>query len=198
LDGGINKDQILPWCRRAVTATVIAVPAPVEDMTGETAEEPQDAPPGPPQKMGPAFYGALALVGFLVLMVVFLNYPAAKASAGMQMTKTTWALQSYTDNTGIFIPALSGAGVSARFGSDGTLAGSAGCNHYSAGYSTKDYSLTISDVTSTLMFCQDPGVMEQESAFLADLPKAASFRVDESSLRVYDSAGKPLLVFIPS
>jgi heat shock protein HslJ len=165
-------------------------------MTIEDSGDSPEVSSAPPEKMGLAFYGALALIGFLVLMVVFLNYPAAKASAGTLLTRNNWTLQSYIDGTGILIPAMSEPVVSARFGSDGTLRGSAGCNQYSGVYTTKEYSITISNTISTLMFCQGPGVMDQESAFLSDLPRAASFRVDESSLRVYDAAGKPLLVFI--
>jgi heat shock protein HslJ len=166
-------------------------------MTEEPGEDPEGVASGPPEKMGPAFYAALALIGLLVLMVVFLNYPAARASAGTLLTHNTWTLQYYTDKTGILIPALSGAAVSARFGNDGTLSGSAGCNQYSGRYSTKEYSVNITGTASTLMYCPGPGIMDQESAFLIDLPRAASFRVDESSLRVYDATGKPLLVFIP-
>jgi heat shock protein HslJ len=166
-------------------------------MTDDPDREPQDAPAVPPEKMGLAFYAALALVGILVLIVVFLNYPAVKASAGTLMTQTNWTLQSYTDKTGILIPALSGRGVTARFARDGSMTGSAGCNQYAASYSTRDYSINITDTVSTLMFCTEPGVMDQESAYLEDLSKAASFRVDESFLKMYDNAGKPLMVFIP-
>jgi heat shock protein HslJ len=166
-------------------------------MTDDPDREPQDAPAVPAEKTGLAFYAALALVGILVLMVVFLNYPAVKASAGTLMTQTNWTLQSYTDKTGILIPALSGRGVTARFARDGSMTGSAGCNQYAASYSTKDYSINITDTVSTLMFCTEPGVMDQESAYLEDLSKAASFRVDESFLKMYDNAGKPLMVFIP-
>jgi heat shock protein HslJ len=167
-------------------------------MTDEPDRETREAPAGQPEKMGPAFYAALALVGILVIMVVFLNYPAAKASAGTLMTQTNWTLQSYTDKTGILIPALSGRGVSARFARDGSMTGSAGCNQYAASYSTKDYAINITNTVSTLMFCTEPGIMDQESAFLVDLPKVFSFRVDESFLKMYDDDGKLLMVFIPA
>jgi heat shock protein HslJ len=166
-------------------------------MADDPDRENPDAPAGPPEKMGLAFYAALALVGILVIMVVFVNYPATKASAGTLMTRTNWTLQSYTDKTGILIPALSGSGVSARFARDGSMTGSAGCNQYAASYSTRDYAINITNTASTLMFCTEPGIMDQESAFLVDLLKAASFRVDESFLRMYDDTGKPLMVFIP-
>jgi heat shock protein HslJ len=167
-------------------------------MADDPDREPENAPEGPPEKMGLAFYAALALVGILVIMVVFLNYPATKASAGTLMTQTNWTLQSYTDKTGILIPALSGGGVSARFARDGSMTGSAGCNQYAASYSTRDYTINITNTVSTLRFCTEPGIMDQESAFLEDLIKADSFRVDESFLKMYDDDGKPLMVFIPS
>jgi heat shock protein HslJ len=160
-------------------------------------DSPDNAPPAPPQKMGLSFYLTLALIGFLVLMVVFLNEPAARANAGMVMTQTNWTLQSYTDATGIHIPVISGNKVTARFDKDARITGSAGCNWYSAAYQTLDYSINISGNSSTKMFCQGPGVMEQESAFLADLTRVSFFRVSETSLKFYDAAGKTVLVFVP-
>jgi heat shock protein HslJ len=160
-------------------------------------DSPEAVLPAPPEKMGLSFYAALALIGLLVLMVVFLNEPAARANAGMTMTQTNWTLRSSTDTTGIHIPVISGNNVTARFGKDGRVTGSAGCNRYAGAYQTLDYSITISNTSSTKMFCQDPGVMEQESAFLADLSGASSFRVSETSLKLYDAAGNAVLVFVP-
>jgi len=175
-------------------------------MTDDSRAGPDDSsadaleimPQGPPEKMNPGFYAALVLIGVLVLMVVVLNYPAARANAGMMMTGTNWTLHTYTDATGIHIPAITGSSVTARFSLDGKVAGSAGCNRYAATYQTHDYSINFSGTSSTKMYCQEPGIMTQESAFLADLSEASSFRVSESTLKLYDAAGKPVLVFIPA
>jgi heat shock protein HslJ len=174
-------------------------------MTDESPAGAGDSPPGdpdnfpdaPPEKMGLAFYAALALIGCLVLMVLVLNYPAVRANAGMVMTQTNWTLQSYTDAAGIAIPVITGSIVSAQFSPDGSVTGSAGCNRYAATYQTHDYSINISGTSSTKMHCQEPGIMNQESAFLADLSEASSFRVSQSSLKFYDNAGKTMLVFVP-
>jgi heat shock protein HslJ len=156
-------------------------------------------PQGPPEKMNPGFYAALVLIGILVLMVVIVNYPAARANAGVTMTRTNWTLQSYTDATGIHIPVITGSDVTARFDSgEGRMSGRSGCNWYSALYSTKDYTITLSPESKTDMGCYDTGIMEQESAFLADLSKVSSFRVSESALKFYDAAGKVVLVFVPA
>jgi len=163
-----------------------------------TIDDQEITPSGPPEKMGLSFYAALALIGILVLMVVFLNYPAVRANAGALMAQTNWTLQSYTDATGIHIPVISGSNVTARFGQDGRVTGSAGCNGYSALYATKDYAINLSFESVTSMLCWDPDIRDQESAFLADLSEASSFRVSESSLKFYDAAGKTVLVFVPA
>jgi heat shock protein HslJ len=88
--------------------------------------------------------------------------------------------------------------VTARFGQDGRVTGRSGCNWYAATYTTKDYAINLSFESVTQMLCGDPGIMDQESAFLADLSRASSFRVSESSLKFYDAAGKAVLVFVPA
>jgi heat shock protein HslJ len=164
-----------------------------DEVTG--TGEIQPASP-PPEKMGLSFYAALGLIGVLVVMVVLINYPAQKAMAGTTMTQTNWTLQSLEDNTGILVPAMSGTEVTAAFDREGRLSGNAGCNNYFAAYTTKDYQLTITGIGSTKMFCSGPGVMQQESAFLADLGRASSFRVSDSFLKFYDASGKTVLVFV--
>jgi heat shock protein HslJ len=152
----------------------------------------------PPEKMGLSFYAALGLIGILVLMVVVLNYPAARANAGITMAQTNWTLQSLVDTTGILIPAMSGTDVTATFDREGRMSGNAGCNRYTATCQTRDYNINISSISATERLCTDPGVMQQESAFLADLGKTSSFRVSESYLKFYNDAGKPVLVFVPA
>ena len=105
-----------------------------------------------PQKMGLAFYGALALVGVLVFLIVFFNVPGIRASAGMLLTQNTWTLQSYVDASGVLSPAITGTPITARFGTDGKVRGSSGCNQYSANYTTRDLAISISPPVMTDMF----------------------------------------------
>jgi len=175
-------------------------------MTDESPAGAGDSPPGspdnladrPPEKMGLGFYASLALIGCLVLMVLVLNYPAARANAGIMMARTNWTLQTYTDAAGSHIPAQSGTEVTAMFGSDGRMTGTSGRNRYFATYTTRDYQISITGIGSTKMFCHGPGIMEQESAFLEDLSETSSFRVSESSLKFYDANGKTVLFFVPA
>ena len=53
--------------------------------------------------------------------------------------------------------------------------GSAGCNPYATTYQVQGNTLTISSLSITGQLCTEPpGIMEQETAYLAALPKAPS------------------------
>lgn len=138
---------------------------------------------------------AIALLGCLVLLVVFVNVPGIRSSAGLTMTRTDWQLQSYADATGILVPALTDPAVTLRFGKDGSVTGTAGCNRYAATYMTRDYSINITNLAGSVMYCPGPGVMAQEDAYLADLTATTDFRLTDTSLKTFGKTGTPLLVF---
>jgi heat shock protein HslJ len=189
--------------KKRVRETVIALPVRVLPMTDKAVEESLDTkkPPTeedlikPPQKMGLAFYSALALVGVLVLLIIIVNVPGIRASAGITLTRSGWTLQSYADKTGDLIPAMNGTEVTAKFGADGSMSGSAGCNQYAARYTMRDFAITISSLATTMMYCENKDIMQQESDYIKDLGKAVEIRISESTLNLYDTTGKPLLVF---
>ena len=148
--------------------------------------------------MGLGFYAAFGLVLLLVLIIVVGNYGVIRPDAGSELTRNNWTLKYLQDKTGVVIPAMSGSGeVTAQFDKDGRVSGHSGCNWYASAYSTKDRSITITPESVTTMLCWEPGVMEQESAYLADLSAAASFRMGGTSLYFADSSGRTVLVFVP-
>ena len=166
----------------------------------ELVEEPVDEeeipePEKPEEKMGPGFYLVLALVGFLVIFILVVNVPGIHASAGSTMVQDNWTLVSYADPSGVLVPVLSGTTVTARFGSDGRVFGSAGCNQYSGVFSLKDYAVSVSNVTATEMYCTQAGIMAQETMYLDDLGNVSLFRAGTGYLKLYDGTGKTLLVF---
>ena len=149
-----------------------------------------------PQKMGLAFFGALALIGVLVFLIVFMNVPGIRASAGLLLTQNTWTLKSYVDQEGILVQVITGLPVTARFSTDGKVSGSAGCNKYNANYTMQNLAISVSQPVITGTYCENPVVMQQESAYLNDLSKAVEIRVTEANLNLYDQTGKPVLMFI--
>ena len=151
----------------------------------------------PEEKMPRGFYPALALIGILVILILVLNVPGTRASAGSALSEGNWTLQSYANATGTLLPVTPGSAVTARF-TDGRVSGSAGCNRYSGTYSVNELLITVTNPVSTEMFCPGPGIMEQETAYLGDLKKASSFRVGPGYLKIYDHTGNPLLEFAPA
>jgi heat shock protein HslJ len=157
-----------------------------EDKTGVTES----------QTRGPAFYGALALVGVLVLLILFFNVSGIRASSGKLLTQNTWTLQSYVDANGVLVPAINGAPVTAKFRTEGSMIGSGGCNMYNASFTTKDLAISISQPYMTEIYCENSRIMQQESAFINDLSQAVELRVSESNLNLYDKTGKIVLMFV--
>jgi heat shock protein HslJ len=110
---------------------------------------------------------------------------------------TPWKLVSYVAADGSASGALAGTEVTATFRA-GRLTGSAGCNSYSGTYQLAGSAITISGVAGTLRFCAvPPGVMEQESAYLAALGRVAKFDIAGETLTLRDQAGSALLSYVP-
>jgi len=100
-----------------------------------------------------------------------------------------WDATAFLQRDAVSSP-LPGTEVTAVFGEDGTLAGTAGCNTYRATYEIDGAAITIGEPVATKKACTTPeGVMEQEQAYLAALPRAASYRVEGSTLSLLTAEG---------
>ncbi|WP_343390200.1 META domain-containing protein, partial [Candidatus Amarobacter glycogenicus] len=87
------------------------------------------------------------------------------------------------------VSAMSGVGVTAVFGEDGTLSGTGGCNNYSTSYTLDGSTLSINAaIASTMMACAED-VMAQETAFLAALPMATTYAIQGDALELRDANG---------
>ena len=158
------------------------------------AEDP-DLEPVKPSPMGRNFYLVMALIGLMLFLIVFFNVPATRASAAATLVTNNWTLASYATTPGVLVPVMDSTQVTARFGRDGIVRGSAGCNGYTGTYTIKEYALSITALGSTKMSCPASGVMIQETRFLSDLGNASAIRIYDPNLNVYDGQGKLLLVF---
>ena len=112
------------------------------------------------------------------------------------LTTGRWLLQTYRSPGSGPQNLLPGTEITARFGADGSLSGSAGCNSYNGGFMAYDQTLRTSDLTASRSFCADPdGIMEQEEAYLSALRQATRMQISAGQLTVFNSAGDPLLIF---
>jgi heat shock protein HslJ len=85
---------------------------------------------------------------------------------------------------------IPGTEITASFDEAGTLSGSAGCNSYTATYTTDVGEIEITAPASTMKACVEPeGVMEQEAAYLLALPTAVRYRVAGRSLELLTAEG---------
>jgi heat shock protein HslJ len=107
---------------------------------------------------------------------------------------TNWTLDSFYTADAVS-SVIAGTTITAVFDKDGSVAGSAGCNHYFASYTVTGTTLSMGPVGSTKMYCTSPGVMQQESTCLASLGRAKTFTITGDRLSLVDAKGTTLLSF---
>ena len=118
------------------------------------------------------------------------------AATGPPLEGTTWYLQSYYDGVGAQVGLLSGTSITAVFGVDGNVTGSAGCNTYAGSYTVDGSRLTISPPAGGQALCQEPaGIMEQEQAYLQLLSGSATYQLSSGLLEIRDAQGIVILQF---
>jgi heat shock protein HslJ len=106
---------------------------------------------------------------------------------------TEWMLTAYGADDDL-TAVLPDSAVTAKF-VDVTMVGSAGCNSYNTTFVLDGRSFSVNPILVTEMACMQPGVMEQEAAFLAALSTALSYeRIDALLTIVY---GDGVLHFVP-
>jgi heat shock protein HslJ len=107
-----------------------------------------------------------------------------------------WKLTSYKGNSGSMEQVIRTTNVTALLGADGTIRGTSGCNSFTGPYSSSGpNAIKIGPIASTLMYCSEPGVMDQETAYLALLQAVTSYEVTgDGTLQLRTAAG-PVLVY---
>jgi heat shock protein HslJ len=114
--------------------------------------------------------------------------PAAPAAA--RLSGTSWVLARLGN-----LPLPGNVQVTAKFDTDGTVSGNAGCNSYNGPYTVDGGSITFGPLISTEMACPE-AQMAVETAYLAALGKATAWTIDsEGKLSLTGADAKLALVF---
>jgi len=134
------------------------------------------------------------IIVFLCICAVMLvstacSSPASQTGGG-DLTGKVWALTQLASK-----PPVAGTGISAQFGADGKVSGSAGCNRYTGTYTTSGNSITFSSPMATTMMMCDAPVMEQESAYLKALGEAKTYAVKDDQLTLAGANNNSLAVY---
>ncbi|WFN33590.1 META domain-containing protein [Methanogenium sp. S4BF] len=110
-----------------------------------------------------------------------------------------WLTVSYRDADGNLVSVLEGTELTAVFGTDWQVTGRAGCNSYFGSYTTDGQKFSVGPLGLSMMYCKSPeGVMEQESGYLTALEDAASYKIRENDLTLYDKESNPCVRYMPA
>ncbi len=113
------------------------------------------------------------------------------------LTGTAWQMTRYDNGREAVVSPLRGTEITALFGEDGSLAGSAGCNTYATTYALDGDNIRIGPIGITFMMCAEPeGIMAQESAYVAALESARSYSIEGDTLGLKDGEGKLAVSYV--
>jgi heat shock protein HslJ len=102
---------------------------------------------------------------------------------------TNWLVTGYNNGKQAVVSVIIDTQLTANFGADGQLSGSAGCNNYTGSYKTDSSNITIGPLAATRKLCQPDEVMQQEAQYLAALETAATYRIDGNRMELRTAEG---------
>lgn len=110
--------------------------------------------------------------------------------ASSDLVGSDWDVISYNNGKGGVVTVITGTSISASFGEDGQVSGSAGCNDYFGPYTTEGSAISIGPLAATRKLCADEDVMAQEAAYLSALETVATYKItgDRMEMRTADGA----------
>ncbi|MFV9671648.1 MAG: META domain-containing protein [Acidimicrobiia bacterium] len=130
----------------------------------------------------------------LLLVLPFALLAAACGSDGGAMpTDYAWQLTGIAGSDGTMGAPVAATAPTLAF-EDDRAAGNASCNQYFGSYNLDGSSITFGPLASTEMFCADPGVMDQEAAYLGALQSVDAWTIDGETMTL-SSGGAPLLEY---
>lgn len=106
-----------------------------------------------------------------------------------RLVGSTWRVAGFNNGRQALVSPILGTSLSLRVVKAGQLAGSAGCNRFTAPLRLEGTRLRIGTPVATRKRCAGAGVMEQEQQFLAALPTATSLRLEGESLELRRADG---------
>ncbi len=108
-----------------------------------------------------------------------------------ELAGTAWNVSGYNNGQQAVVSVIIDTELTATFGEDGQVTGSAGCNDYSVSYEVAGDSISFGPSLGTLKECAEPeGIMDQEQQYLTALTTAVTYQIrgDVLELRTADGA----------
>lgn len=139
---------------------------------------------------------------------------APAGSVEAVLAGTRWDVTRYDPGTGTMVNLRPGTAITMRFGDDGSVSGSGGCNAYQGNVEVKGLydepvkgvrdasdgqAIRIGPFITTKMACASPtGIMEQETEYLDDLQRAGRWFIAQGNLILHTDDGSSLIEAEPS
>ncbi|GMQ27310.1 META domain-containing protein [Algoriphagus sp. oki45] len=134
-------------------------------------------------------------IRIFILAILILSFGGCSSSSSLNplslLTGNSWALNTLLGQ-GLDLSKFSQGIPSLSFLEGGRLAGFAGCNNFSGGFSLEGTGLQLDPGAMTKKTC--PGTGEDE--FMAALSQVKNFKVGKDQLTLLDGA-KELMSFVP-
>ncbi len=151
----------------------------------------------PPGSLGDQFVAQLSAASIYFIqgqnLFIDLKFDSGTMQFTAQSTElagTSWIVTGYNNGRQAVVSVIVGTEMTATFGQDGNLSGSAGCNNYMATYQTNENNLTVGPAAATRKLCAEPeGIMEQEQLYLAALATAATYTIRGNKLELRSDDG---------
>jgi heat shock protein HslJ len=118
----------------------------------------------------------------------------ARLAAPTPLDGTRWLLDSYRTRDGQTVAPIEGSQLTAQFQAGRLIAGSAGCNDFTAGYTWDAGRLTVSRPARTRKACPK-ALIDQEEGYLAALHRVAGFTRSDQGLVLDDARGAAVATF---
>jgi heat shock protein HslJ len=120
---------------------------------------------------------------------------ATLAARSRELPGTSWNATGINNGRAAVTSLVQGTHVTLAFGTDGRASGSAGCNNYTAPYTVDGSVLRLGPAAATRLMCAQPGVMEQEQAFLKALETVATAQFDANLLFLRTASDEIAAIF---
>jgi heat shock protein HslJ len=127
---------------------------------------------------------------FVLALALTIALAACSNTTGVpDLEGTSWLLLEINGQ-----PVLEGSDPTLVFESE-SVGGDGSCNVFGGEYEIENGKLTISNIFSTLMYCEETS--DQETAYLAALQEAVGYQVKNGNLQILNSDGQVTLSFVP-
>lgn len=127
----------------------------------------------------------------LLWMILLMTVVACAMPGGNTLANTQWRLLSMNDQT-----PPDGIIVNLEFTQD-TFGGVGFCNNYGGNYRVSGDTLTMDQMTMTMMACIGDNRDQLEQQYVTVLQQVTTFARDENELRLLDGANRVVLRFVP-